>query len=82
MMSSFLRSVIAQEALVVDLADVAGVEPAVRVDHLGGGLRSVPVALHDVRALGEDLAVLGDLQLRRRGSTGPTVPILTLVAAC
>ncbi len=45
------------------MPDVAGVEPAVLVDGLGGGLGLVVVALHDVGAAGEDLAVLGDLDL-------------------
>ncbi len=52
-----------QEALGVDLADVAGVEPPLGVDHLRRLLLHVPVALHDVGALGEDLAVLGDPHL-------------------
>ena len=64
-MRSFLRSVIDEEA-VVELADVAGVEPAVRVDRLGGRLGLVVVALHDVRAARQDLAVLGDLHLDAR----------------
>ena len=33
-----------QEAVVVELAEVAGVEPAVGVDRLGGGGLVVPVA--------------------------------------
>ena len=48
------------EALVVDLADVAGVEPAVGIDGLGGGLRVGPVAGEDLAALEHDLAVVGD----------------------
>jgi hypothetical protein len=47
-MSSFLRPVIRQEAVSVELADVAGVEPAVRLDRLLGGLLVVPVALEDL----------------------------------
>ena len=39
-----------EEALVVEVADVAGVEPAVGVDRLGGGLGLVPVAGHEDRA--------------------------------
>ena len=66
MISSFLRSTILQVALVVELADVAGVEPAVGVDRLGGLLGHVPVALHDLRAADQDLAVLGELQLHAR----------------
>ena len=67
----------AQEALGVDLADVAGVEPPLGVDHLRGLLLLVPVALHDVGPLGEDLAVVGDLDLRRPAMARPTVPSLT-----
>src|ERR1035437_5734072 len=46
-----------EEAFVVDVADVTAVEPAV-LDRLGGGLRLVPVAVHDVVALDHDLAAL------------------------
>ena len=46
-----------QEAVVVEVADVAGVQPAVD-DRLGGGLGLVPVARHDDRALDADLAGL------------------------
>ena len=71
---SFLRSVILQEAALVDLADVAGVQPAVASSGLGGGL-AVVVALHDARAAHQDLAVLGDLDLGA-GQGHPTVPKL------
>ena len=50
------------EAVGVDLADVAGVEPAVD-DRLPGRLLVLVVALEDVRALDQDLAVVGDLDL-------------------
>ena len=51
-----------EEAVLVDLAEVAGVEPAV-ADRLLGGVRAAEVALHDVVALDGDLADLagGDL---------------------
>lgn len=45
-------------ALVVVISDVARVEPAVGVDHLLGGFRVVPVALHDLRAGDVELALL------------------------
>ena len=48
------------EALVVDLADVAGVEPAVGVAGLGGRLVVLPVAGEDLAAAEEQLAVVGD----------------------
>ena len=49
-----------QEALLVELADVAGAEPAVVVEGLGGQVIALVVAAHDAHALGEDLAVVGD----------------------
>src|SRR4051794_22130873 len=52
-----------QEALFVDLAEVAGVEPAVLVEHLLGLLIESVVTLEDVRAAHEDLAA-GALILR------------------
>ena len=52
-----------QEAVLVDPADVARVEPAVRVDRLGGLLRLVEVALHDVRSARQDLPVRRDAAL-------------------
>src|SRR5690606_976352 len=50
-----------QVAAFVDLADVAGVQPAVGVDGGGGGLRVVEVAQHHVGAAQQHLtgAVLG-----------------------
>ena len=50
------------EAVGVDLADVAGVQPAVD-DRLAGRLLVLVVPLEDVGALDEDLAVVGDLHL-------------------
>ena len=44
-------------AVLVDLADVAGVEPAVVVEGLGRLLRVVEVALEDVAAAADDLVV-------------------------
>ena len=67
----------AQEAAVVEHTDVAGGEPAVVAQHLGGRLRVVPVATEDVAALEQDLAVLGDPDRRPR-SGRPTVPMRTL----
>ncbi len=46
-----------QIPLVVEFADVAGAEPPVVVEHLGGGVLVVPVAGEDLGTLGEDLAV-------------------------
>ncbi len=46
------------EALVVEAAEVAGAQPAVDVDDLGGGLGLVPVAADQVRAPEPDLADL------------------------
>ena len=49
-------------ALVVDLPDVAGVQPAV-VERLGGGRLLVVVAGHHAGALDQQLAVVGDPEL-------------------
>ena len=43
-------------AAVVDAAEIAGVEPAV-LDHVGGGIGTVVIALHDDRPTNHDLAV-------------------------
>ena len=59
-----------QEAVGVELADVAGVEEAVAVDGLLRGLLVVPVAAHDDAALDEHLAVVGD----RHGHAGQRPP--------
>ena len=48
------------EAVVVELADVAGVEPAVGVDRLVGRGLVVPVPVEDDRSAQQDLAVVGD----------------------
>ena len=45
---------------VADLDDVAGVEPAVGRQHLGGGLGVAPVALHHGGAAHQQFARLGD----------------------
>src|SRR3546814_19459050 len=52
----------ADVALRVDLADVAGVQPAVD-DRARRRLRIVPVALHDQLAAYQDFAILGDAHL-------------------
>ncbi len=56
----------AQEAVGVDLAHVAGVDPALGVQRLAGRLLVPVVALEDVRPAHEDLPVLGDPQLGAR----------------
>ena len=71
---SFLRSVIRRKPSGVELADVAGVEPAVGVERLGGRLGEVVVAAHDAAAAQQDLAVLGAILTSVPGSGGPTVP--------
>ena len=48
---------------VLDDADVAGLEPALGVDRVARRVGLVVVALHDVRAARQDLAVLRDLHL-------------------
>src|SRR5204862_6674318 len=54
-----------QEAVAVDLSDVARGDPAVD-QRLGGGLRVLVIAEHVARALHEDLAVVRDLYLYAR----------------
>src|SRR5665647_564205 len=66
-----------EEALLVDVADVAGLEPAV-LEGLAGLLLLLVIALHDVRPLGQDLAVRGDLDLDA-GDRRPNGPELHLV---
>ena len=59
-----------QVAVLVELADVAGVEPAVVVDRLRGLVGLVAVALHDHGRADQHLAVLRQLDLHaRRGRT-------------
>ena len=58
---SFLRPVIRKKPS-SSAAQVAGVQPAV-ANRLGRVLGQVPIADHDVRPAGEDLAVVGDLHL-------------------
>ena len=66
------------EAVVVDLGDVARVEPAVGVEHLGrrGGI--LVVAAEDRVAADQELAVLGDSELEagQRGADRPEAPAL------
>ena len=47
-----------KETIVVDVSEIACAEPAVLVHHFGGLLGKMVVALHDVLAADEDLAVL------------------------
>ena len=65
MMMSFLRPVIEQVAVLVERAEVARVQPAV-VDRAAGLVLHLVVALEDVRALEQDLAVVGDPDLAAR----------------
>src|SRR5205823_13886953 len=51
------------EIAVVPLAAVAGMHPAVCVDHLPGCLRLAPIALEQIGAAAEDLRTVGKLHL-------------------
>ena len=50
-----------QESVLVDLAEIAGVVPAVLVEDGACRLLVFPIALEDIRSAREDLAVRGDL---------------------
>src|SRR5215211_7939388 len=52
-----------EEAVVVQLAEVAGVEEALGVDGLLRGVLVLPVPAHDDAAADEHLAVVGDAEL-------------------
>ena len=71
-----------EEAALVDAPDVAGVEPAVLVEHLGGRLGVVVVAAHDARAPDEDLAVLGDAHLGARHRPADRAVLVSRARAC
>ena len=62
-MMSFLRSVMTRKPSASSTPMSPVWNQPVGVDGLGGGLGLVVVALHDVRAAGQDLAVLRDLDL-------------------
>src|SRR6266850_2398961 len=49
--------------VLVQVADVAGAEPAVFAEHFGGCFRFLVVALHDARTFDENLAVFRDANL-------------------
>ena len=55
-----------QVAAGIDEAGVAGVEPAVGIDDLAGGLVVLEVALEDARALDQHLAAVADLHVDAR----------------
>ena len=68
-----------EEALVVETADVAGLEP-VAVERRGGRLGIAPVLLEDVDAPAPGSRRRRRGARRRPGRTGPTVPIFDFVA--
>ena len=59
------------EPVDVELAQVAGVEPAVGVDRGRRGLVVLPVALHHLAALEQQLAVVRDARPSHREAAGP-----------
>ena len=75
---SFLRSVIRTRPPVVDLADVAGGEPAVGGQHLGGLLGQVVVAAHDAGAA-DQISPSSAILISVPGNGWPTVPNLPVV---
>ncbi|BFO22469.1 hypothetical protein SHKM778_88570 [Streptomyces sp. KM77-8] len=70
-LDEFLHAVDDEEpAVLVNVADVAGVQPAVLVDHGGGGVGAAEVALHHLRAADEDLAGRADAEVLAGGVEG------------
>src|SRR5437660_1376066 len=71
-----------QEAVLIELADVAGQQEAVLVERLLGLLGLVAVALHHHAAADEHLAVVRELDLdsRSRRAHGPDLDVLGAVA--
>src|SRR5204863_8487105 len=67
-----------QVPVLVEGADVAGVQPAVGVDRIRGSLGLVAVARHHDLAAHQHLAVVGQAQLDAgdRGSDGPDLDAL------
>ena len=63
------------KALRIDHADVTGVQPSLFVDCLPGCFLVVPVSLHDIRAAGQDFAVVREFT-STSGIGCPTVPNL------
>ena len=60
-----------QESVLVQLSEVAGVEPAVRIEGLRGLLRHLVIALHDDRSADHDLLILDlHLDVFKRASAG------------
>ena len=78
---SLIRPVMREEAVGVELALVAGVQPAVVGQRLGGLLGQVVVAVHHARALDQDLVVLADLDLaaRERRADGAELVVVGVV---
>ena len=64
--SSFLRSVIDQVAVVIQLADVAGAEPAVRRKNFARLFGLAVIALHHARPFHQYFPVFRDAQLHMR----------------
>src|SRR5690606_15420182 len=57
----FLAVADVEVTLIVELADIPGVQPAV-AQYLGGRLRQVAVVAHDLRSSHADLAFLADAE--------------------
>ena len=70
---SLSRSVIVEVAVLVERSDVAGVQPAVLVDRLAGGLRVVEVAEHDELAAQQQLT-LAALRVALRAAMRASIP--------
>ncbi|MCY1413979.1 hypothetical protein D9M71_294170 [compost metagenome] len=76
-------------AIRVDHRDIAGLQPALGIQHLGRGIGALPVALHHLRALDAQLAGLAEAQIvaglvdhlaQGRGHRNPDGPRLVVLA--
>src|SRR5690242_13903396 len=67
--------------VLVEVADVSGLEPAVVRKNFAGGFGGFEVALHDAGAFGKDFTIVGDADLNiPDGAAGAASAILRMIA--
>jgi len=67
--------------VLVEVANVAGFEPAVVGENFTGGFGRFEITLHDARALSENFAIVGDADLNvGNGAAGAAGTILRMIA--